>query len=104
MTAVCLALREAYDYVRRVFRAEGWKLPVNRGRDPDLKARERDCLVVNVMLDEILQGIQTVRAAFWEGERAFPGATFRRESHIQIAVRDTDCILGVFRPQLREGW
>lgn len=41
---------------------------------------------------------RTVRCPFLEGESAFPGSRILKESHVQIAVRDTACILGVFRP------
>ena len=52
-------------------------------------------------LDEnAAQPFQTVRAAFEEGEPAFAGSMIRRETHIQIAVRDPRCILGVFRPMM----
>ena len=43
-------------------------------------------------------GYDTVRGAFLEGKPAYPGAGFSREGHIQIAVRNSACILGVFRP------
>jgi hypothetical protein len=41
----------------------------------------------------------TVRGAFWEGGQAFPGSEIARQSHIQIAVRNSDCVLGYFKPQ-----
>lgn len=44
---------------------------------------------------------QTVRGVFQEGVPAFVGSDIRRKSHIQIAVRDPDCILGYFKPQVR---
>lgn len=79
----------------------GQPLPKNRGPDPDLTGRYLDCQVINACL-QIWEGrekeFQTVRGAFWEGAPAFPGAMIMSESHIQIAVRDRSCILGVFRP------
>jgi hypothetical protein len=66
-----------------------------------LKRRELDCLVINDCLSRLQQtGVQydTVRSAFLEGDPAYPGAGFARESHIQLAVRNPTCILGVFRP------
>jgi hypothetical protein len=104
------ALTEAYDITKRVYRAKGWALPSNTGPKPDLGCRKRDCLVVNEcvrLLDAYalspentagLQPIQTVRAPFFEGEPLYPGAMFRSLSHIQIAVRNPACILGVFLP------
>ena len=48
------------------------------------------------------QGVEydTVRGALLEGIPAYPDAGFSRESHLQIAVRNSACILGVFRPSL----
>jgi len=41
----------------------------------------------------------TVREAFWEGGPAFSGSEIQKQSHIQIAVRNTACILGYFKPK-----
>jgi hypothetical protein len=38
-----------------------------------------------------------VRAAFPEGREIYPGAGFDEKTHIQIALRNLDCIKGVFR-------
>ena len=90
----------AYEFERDEHRQRGAEMPENGGRDDDLKLRRLDCLVINRCLQ--VQRFQTVRGAFWEGDRAFPGAMIRAASHVQIAVRDRSCILGVFRPTLRE--
>jgi hypothetical protein len=42
---------------------------------------------------------QTVRGVFIEGGEAFPGSCIMEKSHIQIAVRDPACIIGVFQPR-----
>jgi hypothetical protein len=68
-----------------------------------LKHRARDCLVINDCLSRLQRGgihYDTARGAFLEGPAVYPGAGFSRESHIQVAVRDPACILGVFRPNL----
>lgn len=63
---------------------------------------ELDCVVINSLCLSAEQSsglpIQTVRCPFLEGPRAFPGSAIYRESHVQIAVRDPKCILGIFRP------
>jgi len=79
----------------------GQPLPDNRGAG--WKLRRLDCLVINDCLNRLqLQGVQydSVRGAFLEGEPVYPGAGFFRETHIQVAVRNSSCILGVFRPNL----
>jgi hypothetical protein len=68
-----------------------------------MKLQELDCLVINDCLKHVQgRGVEydTVRVAFWEGDPAYPGAGFSREGHLQIAVRNLTCILGVFRPNV----
>jgi hypothetical protein len=93
-------LRTAHDQVKVSYEAVGKPLPKNRGSDEDRKLRELDCLVINYCLKEVAKDFDTVRCPFWEGPPIYPGTTFRTQSHIQIAVRDAACILGVFRPNL----
>jgi hypothetical protein len=99
--AITSLLAETYTRLARSFAAERRPLPENRGREG--KRRELDCLVINRCLDNF-QGdaihYDTVRGAFLEGEPVYPGAGFPRESHIQVAVRNSACILGVFRPNI----
>jgi hypothetical protein len=91
-------LRDEYRRVRRARRARRWPMPRNRGGRRDL-----DCLIVNELVETAEEDgliFQTVRCPFLEGKPAFPGSGILRESHVQIAVRDKSCILGVFRPNL----
>lgn len=90
----------AYNDLRATYAAAGRHLPSNRGSDADLRRRELDCLVINYCLDLSPVTYDSVRAAFIEGPPAYPGAKIHRETHIQIAVRNPGCILGVFRPNL----
>lgn len=84
----------------RLFVAEQRKrhrgIPKNRGQRRDL-----DCAVINFAAREARkqgQPVQTVRGAFLEGDPIFPGSAILHQTHIQIAVRDPACIIGVFRP------
>ena len=88
-------LSPAYQAAKKAFRQHTRKLPKNRE-----KRRELDCLVINSLILGQPEGeqFQTVRGPFLEGRPAFPGSQILRESHVQIAVRDRACILGVFRP------
>jgi hypothetical protein len=94
-------LAAAYDDLRSNFDALGRQLPLNRGSDADLKRRELDCLIINYCLDLSPVRYDSVRAAFIEGPPVYPGAKLNRETHVQVAVRDPDCILGVFRPNFQ---
>jgi hypothetical protein len=96
---VTAILAESYNELARTFADQGRPLPRNHGRQA--KRRDLDCLVINHCLDECQKAgaeYDSVRGAFLEGKRAYPGACFYREGHIQIAVRNSACILGVFRP------
>ena len=99
--SVTSLLAESYTSLAGTFADAGHRLPRNRGRG--LKQRDLDCLMINNCLDDLQeQGLEydTVRGAFLEGKPAYPGAGFARESHIQVVVRNSACILGVFRPNL----
>lgn len=99
-------LKESFESVRDLYQKEGRKLPENTGSN--LKCRKLDCLVLNelmIAMDNEIPGdetvnFQTIRSPFVEGKPAFDGSMLNEETHIQIAVRDTSCILGVFRPNL----
>lgn len=95
----------AYKGLKRSLRQIGFPLPKNKGNTPDKAARYLDCLVMNFLHqsrddDHANPGLKfdSVRGAFLEGKRVYPGAGFRRETHIQICVRNPDCIKGYFRP------
>jgi hypothetical protein len=99
--AITQILAQSYQELVQSYADSGASLPQNRG--PGLKMRNLDCLVINTCLALLeSQGTQydTVRGAFLEGDPIYPGAGFSREGHLQIAVRNPSCILGVFRPSL----
>ena len=84
---------------------QGTAIPQNRSPrgadDDDLSLRFLDCAVLNWTLARAVeygQAYQTVRSAFVEGGPCFPGSKLMTKTHIQIAVRDPACILGVFKP------
>jgi len=96
-------LAQRFVELQKSFATRRWKLPENRGWAG--KRRALDCLVINDCLEGLSRkGIEydTVRGAFLEGEPAYPTAGFSRETHIQIAVRNPACILGVFQPNLEQ--
>lgn len=96
-------LAASYPKFAAQFAAAGKPLPINKGTDK--KLRELDCAVINDCLDRwSLRNFpfDTVRGAFLEGPSIFPGTTISAKTRIQIAVRNVDCILGVFRPNLIE--
>jgi hypothetical protein len=89
-------VRAAYESLSETLSAAGQPLPVNRDRF----RRQLDCAVIehlHAIYEAHGGSIETVRAAFPEGREIYPGAGFDEKTHIQIAVRNLDCIKGVFR-------
>lgn len=76
-------------------------MPKNRGGE-DSFLRELDCAVIqalhSVLKIEGFTPIDSVRGMFQEGQKLFPGSSFRESNHIQICVRNHECIKGYFRP------
>ncbi|OLU25538.1 hypothetical protein BVH03_18020 [Pseudomonas sp. PA15(2017)] len=85
-------------------------LPVNvpgfNGDQDNLK-RHLDCAVFQTLhhaRGEVgLPPYASVRSPFLEGPELFPGTFFRKQTHIQICVRDVRCIKGYFRPLNSDG-
>ena len=97
-------LKEAYRSYVEASKQAGIPLPVNKTArgGGELLLRQLDCAVFQHMFqqfeaDEVYPPFDTVRAAFWEGNELFPRAGFREKDHIQICVRNPNCIKGYFR-------
>jgi hypothetical protein len=64
--------------------------------------RDLDCAVLNyahtIRAKLNKPPFDTIRAAFWEGEELYPTAGFRAQNHVQVCVRNPNCIKGYFRP------
>jgi hypothetical protein len=98
-------LRVAYEMLQKVHEVEGTPLPKNGGATPDKKLRRLDCAVLNFYLSSLEDAEEpirydTVRCGFVEGEPAFPGSGIKHQSHVQLAVRNAACVVGVFRPTI----
>jgi hypothetical protein len=96
-------LKESYELV--VASSETGKLPQNKaaGEIPELMLRHLDCAVIE-SLHEIrernkLMPFDAVRGVFWEGKKLYPNAGFREKNHIQICIRNPNCIKGFFLPR-----
>lgn len=95
-------LKDAWELFRLTSKRDGAPIPVNKGATPDRLGRFRDRAVIEFMhtlrKESGLYPYDSVRAAFPEGGKLYPGAGFTRRSHIQIAVRNRACIKGYFKP------
>jgi hypothetical protein len=103
-------LRESFPHFKAFIQSNGLRMPENKSLgtvgDNDQVLRYLDCAFLNWLVDYNTGGrhrsFDTIRCLFSEGEPAFDGSRIMLKSHIQIAVRNPDCILGYFRPAKRE--
>jgi len=90
-------LLAAYHYVEQAYGDLQKPLPANTESMRDL-----DCVVINaaVTLQQVCkkQPFDTVRGAFVEGNPIYPGAKLFSKTHVQVCVRNPQCICGYFRP------
>lgn len=87
------------------YEALGQELPKNEARDEtdhEFLRRRLDCSMINwlcdVMEKDQSKPFDSVRGMFQEAQPAFEGSSIHLKSHIQLAIRNTSCILGYFRP------
>ncbi|MDD2621116.1 MAG: hypothetical protein PHC92_10670 [Syntrophomonadaceae bacterium] len=77
-------------------------MPENYGSS-DMLLRPLDCLVLETLHDynesQKRPSFDTVRGAFLEGEKPYPTAGFKQKNHIQICVRNPNCIKGYIVPR-----
>jgi len=111
-------IAQYYSLMKENFEVVGKTLPVNKNlpRDifHDLILRELDCAVIEYLHQSITQQIRedteingfselrqfdTARGVFTEGGPAFDGAGIQSKSHIQICIRNLNCIKGFFIPR-----
>lgn len=99
-------VRTAYETLKESFESAGMNLPANRpGRDggKDLLLRHLDCAVIELLHQETENSFDSVRGLFLEGEDLYPNAGFKTKNHIQICVRNPNCIKGYFLPRTPDG-
>lgn len=83
------------------------KMPQNKPLvdSEDLLFRNLDCAVIEsihqVRKDNNNRPFDSVRGVFWEGEELYPNAGFKEKNHIQICIRNPNCIKGFFLPRKR---
>lgn len=91
-------VRIAYESLVSLSRVAALELPSNSA---DQLRRNLDCAVIRrlhtILEVEKMPPIDTLKGVFTEGQAVYPGAGFREKTHIQIAVRNRQCIKGVFR-------
>lgn len=93
-------LKEGSDLVQSAIKATDGTPLLNKGTDFNLRFLDRAAIemVHRFRQSKEFPEYDTVRSAFWEGGKLYPSAGFREKNHIQLCVRNIDCIKGYFRP------
>lgn len=97
-------LKQSHKLLKQSFGSVGLPLPKNKpiGDEKDLLLRKLDCAVFEYThaynKEHGVRPYDTVRGVFFEGNDLYPNAGFKEKNHIQICVRNPNCIIGFFRP------
>lgn len=96
-------LRTAYQLLEQTFVGLGQPLPKNTlNHQGTLMLRRLDCAVINFLhqlrVEQGQPAFDTVYGVFEEGESLFPGSALKEKTHVQLAVRNPQTLLGYFRP------
>ncbi len=98
-------IKSAYSILETTLTSANTDLPINKGNSVDLLQRELDCAVIETLHTSLVTTSQSeydsVRGVFWEGDPLYTNAGFREKDHIQIYIRNIDCIKGYFLPLSR---
>ena len=111
-------IQHYYQLMAASYKKAGWPLPKNKDLPTDQYKdkilRELDCSVIEFMHNEIYRQAKeqlnaightdykifdSTRGMFTEGGPAFDGAGIFEKSHIQICIRNLNCIKGFFLPR-----
>jgi hypothetical protein len=99
-------LKESHDLLVATTDSLGKDMPANKtvGTSKDLMLRELDCAVIETLhqfrKDSKMRPFDSVRGVFSEGNELYANAGFREKDHIQICIRNPNCIKGYFLPRL----
>ncbi len=100
-------LKRYYQILKTTTETEGYSLPKNinhpKEHGNDRTLRKLDCAVIELIHSELEKADKTkfdsVRALFIEGNPIYPEAGFYDKTHIQICIRNPNCIKGIFIPR-----
>ncbi len=98
-------LENSYQFLKASKEIFGAKIPENLPlvENGDLLKRHLDCAVIESIhafnKKEKLDAFDSVRGVFFEGKELYPNAGFKEKNHIQIAIRNPNCIKGYFIPR-----
>jgi len=95
-------LKFGYDILSNSLEKQQKPIPQNKkvGDSNDFLLRQLDCAVIegihSYRSEYNFKPFDSVRGVFWEGKEIYPTAGFREKDHIQICIRNPNCIKGFF--------
>ncbi|MEO8147295.1 MAG: hypothetical protein ABI723_06650 [Bacteroidia bacterium] len=98
-------LKSAFSIFKSEMERNDYELPKNKPlkTGKDLVLRNLDCAVIETLhltrIENKLPSFDTVRGVFWEGNDLYDNAGFKEKNHIQVCVRNPNCIKGFFIPR-----
>lgn len=96
-------LAKEYELLVDDFIKIGKPLPKNEDVHGDANhdelLRKLDCAVIQHIFETNEVRYDSARGTFLEGEPAYDGAMFRKKTHIQVCLRNMNCIKGLFLPR-----
>ncbi len=91
-------LKNQYELFRLSMEITNKEMPVNTAYN-----RSLDCAVIESLHTQRLEdndiSFDSVRGVFIEGKEIYPSSGFMNNSHIQICIRNPNCIKGYFAPK-----
>lgn len=101
-------LQNQYDIFKLSAEIANKAIPQNTniGNNTDLLMRRLDCAVIESLHFQRKanneQPFDSVRGVFMEGDPIYPTSGFMQHSHIQICIRNPNCIKGFFAPRTKD--
>lgn len=103
-------LQNEYELMLHEFELLSLEMPKNAGRTNDKLLRRLDCAVIEHLharmsarkLSGDSEGVEpfdSARGLFSEGKEIYPLAGVKEKTHVQICVRNPNCIKGYFAPR-----
>lgn len=101
-------VQASYYALETSYKTDLLQLPKNKpgSASADLIISDLDCAVienVHIKLNKD-EPFDFTRGVFVEGDSLYPGAGFHEKNHIQICIRNPNCIKGFFIPREEVNW
>ncbi len=97
-------LKKQYEIFEIEMFIAGKDMPINKNvkNNTDVLLRQLDCAVIENLHEERRGNgeflFDSVRGIFFEGNAIYKGSEFREKTHIQLCIRNPNCIKGYFAP------